>query len=71
MQFDSFVGRMFGLVLDLSFRQTTDGKRIIDVVKKEHAQFVADTMDFEDLFYLYHPEIFEPTDGVGSAVSVI
>lgn len=71
MQFDSYVGRMFGLVLDLSYRQTSDGQRIIDVVKKELAQFVADTLEGEDLLYLYHPEIFDSTEGVGSAVSVI
>lgn len=71
MQFDSYVGRMFGLVLDLSYRQTSDGQRIIDVIKKELAQFATDTLEGEDLFYLYHPEIFEPTEGVGSAVSSI
>jgi len=62
---------MFGLVLDLSYRQDGDGKRIIDAVKSELAQFATDTLEGEDLFYLYHPEVWEPVEGVGSAVSVI
>jgi len=62
---------MIGLVLDLSLRHTPKGERIIDVVKRQMVQYVRETIEGEDLFYLYHPHLLEPTENVGQIVSCI
>jgi hypothetical protein len=58
-------------VFDLSLRHTEQGKRVLDVVKKEMVEYVRRLLEGEDLFYLYHPQIFEPTENVGQMVSCI
>ena len=61
-------GRILGVVLDVSIRPGPTGTRIIDTVKKQLIDFLRETMDGEDLFYLYHRDIIEPTMTIGSMV---
>lgn len=70
-EFTTSVGRVLGLTLDLSLAHTSEGSRIIDVVKRQLIQFVKTTMEGEDLFYLYHPELVDPVFDIGQIVSVI
>jgi len=71
MEYTTNDGRVLGLVLDLSLRQGPDGKRIVDTVKKQLINFLRETMDGEDLFYLYHPEIVDATLTIGSMVGEV
>ena len=64
-------GRVLGLVLDLSLRLGPNGVRIIDTAKKQLIDFLRETMDGEDLFYLYHPQILEPIVTIGSMVGEV
>lgn len=63
-------GKILGLVLDISLRHK-DNKRILDVVKENLINFVRETMQSEDVFYLYHPEVIETVEDLGAMVSAI
>jgi len=58
------------LTLDVSLAHI-EGQRRLSVVKEQLIDFVRNTMEGEDLFYLYHPEIIEPVYDVGKIVSHI
>lgn len=63
-------GRIVGVVLDVSLRHQND-RRVIDTVKSELVKLAQDIMQGDDLFYLYHPEIYEPVDDIGVAVCAV
>ncbi len=63
-------GRILGIVLDVSLRHH-EGRRILDSVKECLVNFVRETLQAEDIFYLYHPEIIETVEDVGVIVSAI
>lgn len=53
-------GKSVGLIFDVSVRHCKNGKRIIDVVKKQIIEVIRKYFDDgEDDLYLYHPEIVE------------
>jgi hypothetical protein len=63
--------KAIGLVFDVSLRHLED-RRIIDVVKKQSAEWIGKTLeDSEDAFYLYHPEVVQPTWRRGESMSSI
>ena len=62
-------GKVLGLVLDVSL--TVSGDRVLDTVKTQLVNFLRKTMDGEDLFYLYHPEVLDPVETVGNMVSTV
>jgi hypothetical protein len=64
------IARVLGTTLDVSLMHT-NGRRTLDVVKKELVDFVREVMDGEDLFYLYHPDLVDPVYDVGKMVSAI
>ena len=60
------------LILDISLRHTTDGHRIIDVVKAQVREFIRESMiNGEDSFYLYHPDVVELLYYRGDQVSAV
>ena len=63
-------GKILGVVLDVSLRHHK-GRRILDSVKGCLIDFVRETMQAEDIFYLYHPEVIETIEDVGVIVSAI
>lgn len=63
-------GRILGVVLDISLRHY-EGRRILDSVKECLVNFTKETLQAEDIFYLYHPEIIETVEDVGNIVSAI
>lgn len=53
-------GKCVGLIFDVSIRHDINGKRIIDILKKQTIDIIRELLiDGEDYFYLYHPEIQE------------
>ena len=64
-------GRVLGLILDVSLAHTSEGTRVLDVLKKQLIDFTRETMDGEDLFYLYHPLLVDPVYDIGQIVSTI
>ena len=63
-------GRILGLVLDVSLRHQDD-ERILDAVKTGLVQFAKETLQSEDIFYLYHAEIIDTVEDLGEIVSTI
>ena len=64
------IARVLGVTLDISLNHI-NGQRVLDATKKELIDFVRRTMDGEDLFYLYHPDIIDPVFDIGKIVSDI
>lgn len=61
-----------GLIFDLSIRHDSNGKRIIDIVKKQMIDIVRELLvDGEDTFYLYHPQIYESVISHAESVCAI
>lgn len=59
-------------MLDLSLGRTPDGKkRVIDVVLKQLIEFVRETMEEEDLLYVYEPESLGVHETRGNQISAI
>lgn len=65
-----FNSKIIGLVLDVSLRHSGED-RLIDTVKKKMVQFIREDLDGEDILYLYHPEVMEPTIYPGAQVASI
>lgn len=68
---DVNAGRVLGLALDISLVHIPEGNRVLDVVKKQLIDFTRETMEGEDIFYLYHPELIDPVYDIGKIVSAI
>lgn len=61
--------KAIGLVFDISLRQL-DGRRVVDQAKQQMASWLELTLEeSEDFFYLYHPDIVEPTVKKGQSLS--
>jgi hypothetical protein len=64
--------KVLGVILDLSLRHEKDGRRIIDVVKRDLVNYVKNALeDGDDMFYLYHPKLDEVVYNIGDAISAI
>jgi hypothetical protein len=70
-EFNTIDGRVLGLFLDVSWRLDAKGVRVLDTVKSQLIDFLRETMDGEDLFYLYHPDLIEPVETIGKMVSAV
>lgn len=63
--------KAIGVVFDLSLRHLA-GRRIIDTTKKQIMEWMRDGLEeLEDCFYLYHPEIIEPTRLRGESIASV
>jgi hypothetical protein len=61
-----------GVVFDLSLRQDQNGVGLVSLVKREMIKLVGENFaDGHDAFYLYHPDIIEPTYKIGDHNSSI
>lgn len=63
-------GNFLGVTLDISLSHF-NGKRILDVVKEQLIKFVRNTIDGEDLFFIYDSEELDPVYDIGKIVSEI
>lgn len=70
MDYQTWNSKVLGVVLDVSLRHF-DGRRILDYFKDGLIDYIRSVFDEDDVFYLYHPEIIEPTYKVGEHISAI
>lgn len=65
-------GKDVGLVFDISLRHTSDGMRIIDVVKQQVIKLIQNLFtDGLDAFYLYQPNAIKTSNLHGEQVSAV
>lgn len=61
-----------GLIFDVSVRHGSDGRRLIDNLKKRMIEVIRHLfVDGEDGFYLYHPKITETVTSHGDQVAAV
>ncbi len=63
--------KVLGLLLDVSLQHAPDGRRVLDHVKTAVADYLRETFDHDDIFYLFHPEITEPAMTTGDQAAAI
>lgn len=63
--------KILGVLLDVSLQHAPDGKRVLDHVKLAIADYLRETFDHDDIFYLYHPELTECLTTVGDQAAAI
>lgn len=71
LEFDTWHSKVLGVVLDLSLQHAADGRRILDHVKNAMASYIRTEFDNDDIVYVYHPEVIEPTIFIGTQVASI
>ena len=70
MSFQTWNARVLGLVFDISLRHC-GGKRILDIAKESVREYLRSNWEDDDIFYMYHPLVTEPTYKRGESVSVV
>ena len=71
MAFNTSEIDVVGIVLDISQRHSSNGSKNIDNVKSSLVDFLRKNFDDDDIMYLYHPDIIEPSNRVGAQVATI
>lgn len=69
--FDTTDIEVIGVVFDLGHQHGSNGLKNIDNVKKHLIDFVRRNLDEDDMFYVYKPDIIEPTNRIGANVASI
>jgi len=57
--------------MDVSLRHAADGRRVLDHAKQGLIEYLRDTFDDDDIFYLFHPEIVETMTRIGQQVGAV
>ena len=71
MEYDTADIEVIGVVLDLSLRHGSNGLQNLVNVKHALIDFFRKNLEDDDVMYLYHPEIIETVNRIGSQVAAV
>lgn len=71
MNIDTRSTKHIAVLFNLSLRHESNGRRLLDNIKTELIAFMKHYVEADDVFYLYHPYVFEPVASIGQAIGDI